>query len=683
MKAKFSHHKSEVSNQCSVISGRSKSFGRTAVGFTSLAFLALTSIAQETSSNTNSTNRLAEIVVTSSRLPEQTVSLARYPAHVTVITAADIAAAPAFTLGELLRQQAGFTLLDSAGNFGAQRAPFSLRGYGEKSGALVLVDGVRANDGGDGFFLWNSVPLHNIERVEIIRGGASTQYGEGAAGGVINIVTKSGAPKPFAFESGFAAGNLGYYNARLQASGRTNWFSYLVSGEHKQWSGWRDSSAFLNWNGQAKLSADTAAGRFTAGYTHHVESSGNPGQLTEAQFQANPRQRGGTVFSFEDRLHRGELGYSRDFEQGWGVNAKFHAQTYKTRSTGFGLITTLQPGYGGVVQISHEGEVLGRDNRLTFGAEALHHDFAQEAFGTTTVHDSLLAGGFVQNAFDLTERLTLEAGLRFDHRRTFLNVPFAFPAFTGVKENSLWSPKVSLSYEFREKTAAWVSFSDAHRLPSANDVVSGDPRFPSSPGLVPLKARTVELGVRSDCCPLLGGSLAWYHSWVENDIFTDPNPPAFGGNVNGDVTRQGVELTLKSRPADWVELQAGLAWSDAEHDGGAYNGNRLVLVPEWQLRGAVIFRPAKGWMWSIENLYVTGQTRFFDVGNVLPSNQHNQLNTKVSYEWRSLTAFAAVNNLLDHVYEQFPTSNPFVPPISPQYNPAPGISFQAGLTLRF
>ena len=633
--------------------------------------------------DTNSVDRLPEIVVTGTRLPEETVPLASFPANVTVITRTDIDQNPAFTLSELLRQETGFTLLDSAGSFGSQRAPFSLRGYGEKAGTLLTVDGVRANDGGDGFFLWNSVPLENIERIEIIRGGASTQYGEGAVGGVINIVTRKGTQKPFAFESTAAAGNLGYYKAGLQASGQTNWFSYLFSGQHQQWSGWRDSSGFIGLNGLAKLGADTAAGKFTASYTYHTERGGNPGPLTEAQFQANPKQAGAPVFSFTDRLHRGELGWTKEFEAGWSATANVNAQAYQTHSTGFGLVTTEQPGYGGVLQISKQSTFWDRENRLAVGGEVSHLDFSQVAFGTTTVHDSTLTGAFLQDSLELCEKLTLSAGLRFDHRRTFLNVPFAFPAFTGVKENSLWSPKVGLTYEFTEKSAMWVTFSDSKRLPSANDVVSGDPRFPSSPGLIPLKARTVETGIRYEHSKVFSGSLVWYHSWVHDDIYTDPNPPAFGGNVNGDVTRQGVELTLKVRPAEWIELQTGTTFSDARFDSGVLTGKRMVLVPEWQLRGGVIIRPATGWTWSIEDLYSTGQVRFFDVNNTLAQNQYNVLNTKISYEWNQLTAFAAVNNLLDRVYEQFPTSMPFVPPNTPQYNPAPGINFQLGLTVKF
>src|SRR5690242_9466379 len=59
--------------------------------------------------STTVTNRLPDVVVTAGRLPATTVPVEKFPANVTVLNSSDIAASPAFTLPELLRQQAGFT----------------------------------------------------------------------------------------------------------------------------------------------------------------------------------------------------------------------------------------------------------------------------------------------------------------------------------------------------------------------------------------------------------------------------------------------------------------------------------------------------------------------------------------------------------------------------------------------
>lgn len=642
-----------------------------------LALLAANASAQQ--KTTNAPVELPPLVVTATRLPEQTVAVEKVPAHVSVITREVIAQSPAFTLPELIQQQVGFSSLDSIG-FGGQAAPFSLRGYGDKAGALILVDGVRVNDAGLGFFLWNSVPLSAIERVEVIRGGASTTYGEGAAAGVINIITKEAASKPFSGSLGASVGNLGYYQGNFTASGRTNAFSYVVTGSRNEWAGWRDGANYRGWNFLAKPSIETPAGRFTFSYQFHDEHSENPDILTPAQFAANPRQRGATQFTFEQELHRGWIGYQKSFDDSWTVNAKAFAAKDNGFNTGFANIATTQPSYGSTLQVDWQTEPWQRANTLTFGGEAVRQDFTQIGFGTT-VHDSSTLSFFAQDTLQLTPKLSLAAGARFDHRSTFMNVPFAFPAFTGGKENNVWSPKASVTYEFAEKSSAWLSLSQAYRLPSANDVVSADPRFSGNPALVPVNAQTVEIGLRHQQHKLLGGSLAYYHSWVDDDIFSDP---AAGSAGSADAIRTGVELSLNSQPADWAEVTFNAAYSDAHFTSGTYTGQRQVLVPEWQLNGGVNFRPAAGWLWRIEAVYVTGQRAFNDLPNRLPANTYTVVNTKVSYQWKNLTTYAAVNNLLDRLYEQFPTATfPFPPPSVPRHNPSPALNFQLGVNATF
>jgi iron complex outermembrane receptor protein len=641
-------------------------------------------VAQE--KQTNAPVQFPPLVVTATRLPEQTVAVEKVPANVTVITRETIAQSPAFTLPELLRQQVGFTSLDTVG-FAGQQSQFSLRGYGDKAATLILVDGVRVNDAGGGFFLWNSVPLTAIERVEIIRGGASTIYGEGAAAGVINIITKEAASKPLSGSVGASVGNLGYYQGNFTLSGRTNAFSYVITGSRNEWAGWRDGANYRGWNFLAKPAVETPAGRFTFSYQFHDDYSENADVLTPAQFAANPRQRGATQFTFEQELHRGWIDYHKTFEGAWTVNAKAFATRDNGFGTGFARVTTVQPSYGGTVQVDWKTEPWQRANTLVFGGEVVRQEFVQTIVGfgtTTTVIDSTTLGFFAQDTLQLAPKLSLAAGVRFDHRSAFLDIPNLFPPpppFTGSKENNVWSPKASLNYEFAVKSSAWVSLSQAYRLPSANDVVSGDPRFASNPALAPVNARTIEVGLRSGQHQLLGGSLAYYHSWVGNDIFSDPTFPGGSGNNNADAIRQGVELTLNSKPAEWVDVDFSTAWSDAHFTSGAYAGQRQVLVPDWQLNGGVNFRPATGWLWRVETVYVTGQRHFNDLPNALSENTYTVVNTKLSYQWRNLTTYAAVNNLLDRLYEQFPTYNTFVTAF--RHNPAPGINFRLGVTATF
>jgi len=128
------------------------------------------------------------VIVTSTRLEDDTT---RLPSSVTVITAEDIRRSPAKTLPELLALQAGVSTRSLYGNHATQSS-VDLRGFGATStqNTLILLDGRRLNDLDLSDVNYAAIPLENIERIEIIRGGGSVLYGDGAVGGAINIVTK-------------------------------------------------------------------------------------------------------------------------------------------------------------------------------------------------------------------------------------------------------------------------------------------------------------------------------------------------------------------------------------------------------------------------------------------------------------------------------------------------------------
>ncbi len=110
-------------------------------------------------------------------------------ANVNVIDAAAIEMSGATSLTEVLRGQSGIQISDS--NSGAV---FSMRGFSASQAAnntLILVDGRRLNNIDIAAPSINAIPLHQIERVELLSGSAGVLYGDQAVGGVINIITKT------------------------------------------------------------------------------------------------------------------------------------------------------------------------------------------------------------------------------------------------------------------------------------------------------------------------------------------------------------------------------------------------------------------------------------------------------------------------------------------------------------
>ena len=107
-----------------------------------------------------------------------------------VLSKTELSSLPIRNLADALEYLPGITFgnLDASG-----KVPIPIiRGYyggGEAEYVLLLIDGMPVNDFNNGIADWNIVPVNHIEKIELIRGGGSSSYGDLAIGGVINVVT--------------------------------------------------------------------------------------------------------------------------------------------------------------------------------------------------------------------------------------------------------------------------------------------------------------------------------------------------------------------------------------------------------------------------------------------------------------------------------------------------------------
>jgi len=129
---------------------------------------------------------IEQIVVTTSSSEKL---LSEAPASVSVINQADLNRRVVMDLSDAIRGQTGINL--SAVGFG--RKGIEIRGM-DSDQTLVLIDGQRVGGSTDliahSNFELSSIPVNDIERIEIVRGPISALYGSDALGGVINVITK-------------------------------------------------------------------------------------------------------------------------------------------------------------------------------------------------------------------------------------------------------------------------------------------------------------------------------------------------------------------------------------------------------------------------------------------------------------------------------------------------------------
>ena len=158
--------------------------------------------------------KTSDVFVTATRTP---ISKNNVIADVTTISSEDIERAGSSSLPELLQRQPGIEISNLGGP--GKVSTIGIRGT-SSTHSIVLVDGIRLSAATTGFSAIEHIPLSQIEKIEIVRGPASSLYGQDAIGGVIQIFTKKGIDgfKPYVdigygsyntsnFKSGVRAGN--------------------------------------------------------------------------------------------------------------------------------------------------------------------------------------------------------------------------------------------------------------------------------------------------------------------------------------------------------------------------------------------------------------------------------------------------------------------------------------------
>ncbi len=205
---------------------------------------------------------LDEVVVTATKTEKMIEDI---PASITVINRDDLKKQNVKTVDEALRSVPGVFAKRTKGMMDSTPS-VSLRGFKGDQYTLVLLDGQPLNDAYGGSVEWGTLPVNNIERIEVVRGAASALYGGNAMGGVINIITQT--PKKFELETG-----AGY--------GANNTARYHISAGDRFWDklsvqlGYEEESTDGYPTTPVLRSIATSVGNVTGGYPMD-DASGNP-----------------------------------------------------------------------------------------------------------------------------------------------------------------------------------------------------------------------------------------------------------------------------------------------------------------------------------------------------------------------------------------------------------------------
>ncbi len=444
------------------------------------------------------------VVVTATRGDGRTTSAA---APVSILTSSDLALAPPVPLDDVLKVVPGFSLFrrttSRSANPTTQGA--GLRGLSASgaSRALVLADGEVLNDPFGGWVYWNRVPATAVDRVEVVRGGASDLYGADALVGVVQVVTRRPVAPTLRAEGAAATHDSGRLS--LFGGGARGGWTASAAGEVATTDG------YILVGDDDRGAVDTPAGgeygvvRADVGYRAGPGFAARLGGdlFDENRQNGTPLQTNNTDLSQLRAAIEGQAGRTH-----WRVNGQVGDQTYRqvfSSIAGDRMSETLtvqqrvpasQSGVGVTVESRLAGiDVLAgadtRDVSATNIEQAYFPDGRLRSTTTTPGYQST-SGVYVQGTAAPASAVTISLGLRGDVRQSDRSEGL----FDG---DSAVSPRAAVTWALQPSVIVRGSLGWSFRAPTLNERYrgfrAGNVVTQPNASLTPEHLRSIEGGV--------------------------------------------------------------------------------------------------------------------------------------------------------------------------------------------
>jgi iron complex outermembrane receptor protein len=546
-------------------------------------------------------SNLENIVVSGSRFEE---NIDRVPANIQVITKEQIQQSTSTNLAEVLQQIGNVQMVNQSGSLlgvGQQGSSPDLGGYGvnASSNTLVLLNGVRLNPMDSQSAPLNIVPISSIERIEIVNGGASVQFGNNATGGVINIITKEGSNLPS--QASVSYGSYGSLITDISLLKKENNTSLSLFANSSKTNGWRENSDALSnsFNGRLTQGLGGLDKIFIEANAYHMQASspytingfevgkGNP-------YLSNLTKKGDGFIQDGSAVRAGitkELGNDFLFEidGAYGSNSSLSPQQglsflYDKRQ--MNITPRIKANWG-----KWGTTIVGYDyNNSDGGQFAPANQFGPSSSSHVNLKNQSI---YMMERLPIYETLDLVGGIRRqqqDIRLTTINkvdnLSSSIP--DGTYLNTFWANAYDLgiNYRYLPGQRLYTKYDQSYRFANTDEYFGFNPvtqqNFSTGAILRPQINKTIEIG----------GDFTYGQSKInigifqtdshdEIRLFNDPTTQSQNNINDADIRRTGININGTTKASPSLNLGAGLRYQRAVYTSGLNSGYLVSLVPQY------------------------------------------------------------------------------------------------------
>ena len=560
-----------------------------------------------------------EVVVTASRTKQE---VRESPSSIEVITREDIDKMGAETLAQALQLALGIDTQENAmvGNRS------SLRGMNTNQ-TLILVDGrrVRTENTSEtmNFYELKRINMDDVERIEIVRGAASSLYGSEALGGVINVIKKHPGKMQTAvtldWTSRQSDEGIRFDSGKLGKWALSGSFKHMDVREQGTDAGSNmyGKKNFFNLDGRMEMTKDKWLDVF---FDYLTEDLYMKDSLTQGTDYDHKRFSTGVKYSGRDKLG--------DYEM--QVYYTYFDKHQRTRQrTNHNLSSFDDMKFNSLIFDGRRSIQVAKDHLLTFGGEYRKEDYESTRIKgantrtlegvTNQLGDSSMdyAAFYLQDEWLASPRWLIIPSLRWDYNSEFGN-ELTGKLGTTYKITKDVRFKANVGTAYRAPTASELYFS-WHHTPNAKM----DVQINGNPDLKPEKALNFDLGFEMEKGKTFG-KITYFHNKVDDLINIDtvmsrlpgfpPRMLATGTYRNIDsATMQGVELEARQALGGGFSVRGLYTYLDARDDK---TGDRLKGRPYHKASLQLSYEDQKhGWNATLWNDWTAGYRYAETVGS--------------------------------------------------------------------